>query len=164
MNFGTTVLLLLSSFAASAQLLPPTLVIRDTAADSTGAMYFAGHVTAYGMSLSGVTQLQPFSPDCGFTGQLVQTCTHGYIAKVAPSGDRIEWSSTFGSDGQDSIAKIALASDGTVILAGTSFSKTIALTGYQRIPGSMFIARLSADGRTILGGTYQSTARAPHCH
>jgi len=117
-------------------------------------MYFAGHVTAYAMSLTGTTQLQPFSPDCGFTGQQVQACIHGYIAKVAPSGDRIVWATTFGSDGQDSIAKIALAADGSLILAGTTDSKALGLTGYQSTPGSMFVARLSADGRTILAGTY----------
>ena len=138
----------------AAQLLPLSFNIHATAADAAGAMYFAGDVSPSDATAGGATQLQPLSSDCGLSGQFVFSCTHGYIAKVAPGGDRILWSSTFGGDGVDSITKLSVASDGAVVFAGSTTSKSLPLTGYQRTPGSMFVARLSADGRTILAGTY----------
>ncbi len=128
--------------------------MHATAADAAGAMYFAGDVSPSDATAGGATQLQPLSSDCGLSGQFVFSCTHGYIAKVAPGGDRILWSSTFGGDGVDSITKLSVAPDGAMVFAGSTTSKSLPLTGYQRTPGSMFVARLSADGRTILAGTY----------
>ena len=121
-----------------------------TAADAAGAMYFAGDVSPSDATAGGATKLQPLSSDCGLSGQFVFTCTHGYIAKVAPGGDSILWSSTFGGDGVDSITKLSVASDGAVVFAGSTTSKSLPLTGYPRMPGSVFVATLRTPGPTLL--------------
>jgi hypothetical protein len=76
-------------------------------------------------SLSSATLVQPVSPDCGHTGQAGPTCMLGYIAKVAPSADRIVWAVVLGGDGVDSIAKIVLAPEGSVIMAGNPAARRL---------------------------------------
>lgn len=79
------------SVAASAQLLPPSFFIQSTAVDSTGAIYVAG---ASSESIPLPTTLGVIQPQS-------TPGSHGYVAKIAPSGDRFLWATYFGGDGVD---------------------------------------------------------------
>ena len=132
------------SVAASAQLLPPSFFIQSTAVDSTGAIYVAG---ASSESIPLPTTLGVIQPQS-------TPGSHGYVAKIAPSGDRFLWATYFGGDGVDSITAIALAPDGNLLLAGTTTSKNLPFTGYRREPAPMFIAKINGAGTAVLAGTY----------
>ncbi len=145
----------LSVAAAQTELLPDTFYITSIAIDSTGAMYFGRSIpTADARTSAGVFQPRALSTDCGLSAQASQPCSHGYVVKVAPSGDRVLWATYFGGEGADAVERIAIAPDGNLFVAGSTTSKTLPLTGYSREPRGLFLAKLSAEGTAVLAGTY----------
>jgi hypothetical protein len=76
--------------------------------------------------------------------------TDGFALKYSPSGELV-WSRKFGGGGQDAIADVALAPDGSPIVVG-AFSGTVDFGGVSRTSmggRDQFIAKLgSADGAT----------------
>jgi len=148
-------LALLASAPLFAQLLGRSADIHAAAIDSKGFIYLAGEIIMPGLPTApGV--LQPGPPmDCSATIG-VSTCRHGFVAKVAPSGDVLVWATYLGGDGREWVTALAVAPDGNIVVAGSTTSKTLlpALGGYRTTPASIFIAKLSSDGRSLLAGTY----------
>ena len=66
------------------------------------------------------------------------------------------WATFWAGDGTDAIWALAIAPDGNLMIGGTTTSKNLLpnLGGYQAKPASLFVAKLSADGKSILAGTY----------
>ncbi len=66
------------------------------------------------------------------------------------------WATYFAGDGADAISALAIAPDGNLVIAGTTTSKNLLpnLGGYRTTPASLFIAKLSADGKALLAATY----------
>jgi len=137
--------------SVSAQLLPTAARIVAVAVDSNGYIYLAGQTHA-GLSQTGGT-LHPVPPkDCNLSPP--QTPCN-FIAKVAPSGDTLIWATYFGGDGADTLSTLAVAADGNIFVAGSTTKAFLpALNGYRTTPGSLFLAKLSSDGKSLLAGTY----------
>jgi uncharacterized protein (TIGR03437 family) len=126
-------------------------VVSVAAIDSQGFIYVAGSAWRDLPATPGV--LQPVAPpDCTSIGP----CQHGFVARIAPSGNRVVWATFWAGDGADSIAALAIAPDGSIVIAGSTTSKNLLpkLDGYQMNPASLFIAKLSADGKSVLAATY----------
>ena len=124
--------------------------VRASAIDSKGFIYLAGNASIGLQTTPDV--LQPVPPSNCVPGE----CNHGFVAKLAPSGNNIVWMTYWGGDGRDSISALAIAPDGNIVIAGSTTSKNLLpnLNGYQTKPESLFIAKLSADGKSLLAGTY----------
>ena len=125
--------------------------VRVAAVDFQGFIYLAGVAWRDLPATPGV--LQPVAPpDCPPVGP----CQHGFVAKIAPTGNSVVWATFWAGDGADTIAALAIAPDGNVVIAGSTTSMNLLpkLGGYQANPASLFIARLSADGKSLLAGTY----------
>lgn len=147
--------------ADGAQLLWSTLLggAGDESASSlavspTGAVIVGGETT---------------SSDFPTTAGALQTSFGGvrdvYVARLAPDGSALEWSTLLGGSAADRFGGLALAAGGEVVLAGGTRGGLPASAGafdatYNGGPffGDAFAARLSADGSarvwlTYLGGS-----------
>jgi uncharacterized protein (TIGR03437 family) len=155
MIFQVCISLLCVGQSLNAQLIPLPVQVRVAVVDSTGFLYVAGDLTSATLPTTpGV--LQPGPPrDCS-TDPAVTTCRHGFVAKIAPSGDTLVWATYFAGDGQDTVSAIAVDPDGNVFIAGPTTSKTLlpAIGGYRWTPASLFLAKLSSDGRSLMAATY----------
>jgi uncharacterized protein (TIGR03437 family) len=83
-------------------------------------------------------------------------CTHGFVAKISPSGDRVEWATYLTGAASDSVSTLAVAGDGNVYVAGTTTSTTL-VPGPSGNPSGaprIFVAKLSSDGKSLLAATY----------
>lgn len=136
---------------AVAQFLPYLTRINAAGVDQAGAIFVAGEIRATDLpGTAGTVQPESPTPAC-------DTCPfHGFVAKIAPADGSLLWATYLGGEGTDSVTSLAVDADGSVVLAGhttsTSFRPT--LPGYQQSPASVFILRLSADGKALLGGTF----------
>lgn len=141
---------LTSAVLTAAPLLGNSSSILAAVANNGGAIYVAG--TTFGDLPTTPGSIQPGKPSDCLTGQ----CQHAFIAKVAASGNSLEWATYFAGTGRDSISSLAILSDGNLVVGGSTSSKDLLPNagGYQTTPSSLFIAKISADGRSILAGTY----------
>ena len=78
-----------------------------------------------------------------------------FAVKLSPNGSTLEWGTYFGGIGPDQAQDIGILPDGSVCLAGDAGSSNFPLTpdAYDTIYNAhhtLFIARLSADGSTLL--------------
>ncbi len=66
------------------------------------------------------------------------------------------WATFWAGDGIDSVWALTIAPDDNPLIAGSTTSKNLLpnLGGYQSKAASLFVAKLSADGKSILAGTY----------
>jgi len=139
----------------AAQQLSPSAHITAAILDSDSHLIVAG--VAYGPDLPTTAgTIQPAWPSTCVSNTALAECTHGFVAKIAPTANQVLWATYFGGNGADSIGALALAPDGSVFIAGTTSSKDLfaGLTGYQSRPAAIFVARIAADGDSILAGTY----------
>ncbi|MFN3649246.1 MAG: hypothetical protein ACK47B_06655 [Armatimonadota bacterium] len=80
----------------------------------------------------------------------------GFLARVSEDGSTLEFCGYLGGTGTDYVASIALAPDGSVCAAGTTFSvdgpfpAPEARAAFHHEPQDGFIARIAADGSRIL--------------
>ena len=129
----------------------PGVVASDVAVDSQGFIFLAGSTTSNNLpTTAGVYQPSPASP-C-----VAQACTHGFAAKLSPSGDTVLWATYVAGNESESIRALALSADGSIYVAGSTTSKTLSpvSASNQYGPGRLFVAKLSSDGKALLGLTY----------
>jgi uncharacterized protein (TIGR03437 family) len=122
------------------------------AVDARGFIYVGG--SANGSLPTTAGALHPFrSSECYPVGRI---CSHSFIAKLNPTGDNIEWATYWAGNGTDILTAIAVAPDGTITVAGTTNSTNLLpdTGGYRSSPGNLFVAKLSADGKSIVAATY----------
>ena len=130
------------------------------AVDSAGRATVAGHTDSRDF---------PTTP-----GALKETCVRqanyacsadGFVVRLASDGSKLEWSTLFGaepsdtSDGLDEIESVAVASDGSVVIAGftraTNFPATAgAFDTTFNLWAEGFVARIAGDGSAVRWATY----------
>jgi uncharacterized protein (TIGR03437 family) len=145
---------LASGTLAAAPLLGTSSAVLAAVADNSGAVYVAG--ITYGDLPTTPGVIQPGRPtDCPI-------CQHGFVAKVAASGKSLEWATYFAGSGKESVSSLAILPDGNLVIGGSTTSTDLLpdTGGYQTKPASLFIAKISADGRSILAATYFGGASA----
>jgi hypothetical protein len=126
------------------------------AVDSAGNIYVAGIVTSPDFPMANA--LQP-----AFGGS-----TDVYAAKIAPTGDRLLYSTYLGGAGIEGASSITVDSSGNIYLTGlTSSTEFRAVNALQSVHGGglfdSFVAKLNASGNeiiysTFLGGTGEDRA------
>jgi uncharacterized protein (TIGR03437 family) len=134
-----------------AQLLPRTAGIAAVALDPAGFIYVAGSINTTDLPVTpGV--FQPTPP----TNCLAPTCSFGYLAKVAPSGDALVWATYFYAGAFGSATRMAVGKDGNLYVASSAPAvlSLPPLGGYQTTPASIFIVEVSSDGKSLLAATY----------
>jgi hypothetical protein len=78
-----------------------------------------------------------------------------FITKIAPTGDRILYSTYFGGLHDDRAEMIALDGASNIVIAGFTDANDFPLVNaLQTTPNDVFISKLSADGSTLLFSTY----------
>lgn len=125
--------------------------------DSLGFVYVAGRA-GQGFPTS-LGCLQP-----SFAGDVVPNPVYkqqdGFIAKLSPDGDRIVWSTYFGSDGRDFVRDLAVDGPGNVYIGVSDVSRShphVTSGAFQTSlsgPSDGIVARLSSDGRSVLYASY----------
>ena len=141
-------LFVLTATSLAAQSIVPMVGSGNVAVDSQGSFYFAGSTSSTSLGTPGV--IQPTPPPAAGRNPI----QHGYVAKLAPSGDRIEWATYLTGSQSDAVTSIAIASDGTLYVAGSTTSTTLfaPLASQSSANHGLFVARLTADGTTLLAG------------
>ena len=120
----------------------------DVAVDSSGAALVAG--TSYSTNFP-TTQGSFRAAPAGFTD--------AFVTKLAGDGGTLLFSTYLGGAADDSAAAIALAPDGSILVAGSTSSQDFPVTdgaAQAKLAGGVdaWIARLSQDGSQLLYSTY----------
>ena len=141
----------LTALQLCAESLPSSVEIDAVALDEKGFIYVAGTVLSPTLQTTpGV--FEPLPPaNCPAAGLY---CVYGYVAKLAPGDNSLLWMTYFGLL-SNRVAAIVVRPNGNVLIAAsTSVDPHLPLPGYQTTPGSIVVAELSADGTSLVGGTY----------
>jgi len=78
-----------------------------------------------------------------------------FITKLTATGDMILYSTYFGGTHDDQAEEIALDGAGNIVIAGSTNADDFPLVNaLQTTPDDLFIAKLSADGGSLLFSTY----------
>ncbi len=126
--------------------------------DSSGNAYVTGTATGVCCSLSEAGPVAYPITTGAFQSQTLQD-SGGYapfVSKVAPDGASFVYSTLVGEGGSKGLA---LTPNGEVVLIGTlnNISFPVTSNAYSSLPGSTFIAELSADGTQMPYATYFNT-------
>lgn len=102
-----------------------------------------------------ISAYQPFRHSTGPT----DTNTEGFVAKLGPDGDRLEWATYLGGGRDESLTGLVLDSAGDVIVAGTTASRDFPVAGGGLDASSNggrdgYVAELSSDGSALQRGGY----------
>lgn len=150
--------------------------IDPQAGDLVFATYLGGHDTVIfrpdvaealaladdGSLVVAGTSASPDFPTTGGAWQPTSTGgTDAFAARLLADGT-LAWSTLLGGSGNDEAAALALSPDGRVTLAGLTFSSSFPTTpgAFDRSFNSLaftddgFVARLSADGASLLWSTF----------
>ena len=153
--FAVTCLFSLAVGPLRAQTLPGIPLPSAVAVDSKGAIYLAGY-SFYPPLTTTAGVFEPAVPPGGCTESITAFCTHGFVAKISPSGESVEWATYLTGAAPDSVSTLAVAGDGNVYVAGTTTSATL-VPGPSGNPSGaprIFVAKLSSDGKSLLAATY----------
>jgi len=121
------------------------------AADAKGSAYVTGAIT---MGWDAEDEIpRGFQPQPGYGPY------DAYVAKFKPDGSGFEWFSYLGGSGAEAGFEIALDLDRNVYVIGNVNSRNFPVveavqTKYGGGPWDAFVAKVSADGKTLLYSTY----------
>ncbi|NTU78753.1 MAG: hypothetical protein HGA45_05020 [Chloroflexales bacterium] len=122
------------------------------AVDATGHAYVVGLAGNVGSGS------KPFPVTPGAFGAANVARGGTFVAKLAPDGRSLVYSAIIGSNGYTQGEAVALAPDGSVIVAGTTSDGLPVVNpvqaSYAGGQGDLFIARLSPTGDALLYSTY----------
>lgn len=121
------------------------------AADAEGYAYVTGTIT------TGWTEEDEIPR--GFQPQPGYGRYDAYVAKIKPNGSGMEWFSYLGGSGEEEGFGIALDRDRNVYVTGIVNSRDFPVVDavqskYGGGPWDAFVAKVSADGKTLLYSTY----------
>ncbi len=141
-------------FGSSCLSIQATSTANAVAIAPDGSMIIAGYTNATGFP----TSSNAFQPGCNCNGGAT-----GFISSFKTSG-ALNWSTYLGSGMPanpaptvgDVISSMAVAPDGSVVVAGTTDIADFQVTAnaFQSTPAGIFISKLSADGSTLVASTY----------
>jgi uncharacterized protein (TIGR03437 family) len=142
-NSAGTKLVFSTYFGGSAQ---------SVAADSSGNIFVGGAVSS-----GNGTPSFPVTPGAYQTA--VAGGSDAFIMKLSPDGGSVLYATLFGGNGGEQARCIAVAPDGTVYISGYTNSTNLPLTSgaFQTTyggGGDAFLAKLSADGHSLLYSSY----------
>jgi hypothetical protein len=123
----------------------------DVITDQTGNVY-----------ISSVTGSNDFPIVNGFDSSFNGGTTDGLVVKLSPDLSSISWSSYVGGSGFDAAYSIKFDSNDNMVLAGGTTSANFPITtgSYQTVFNGIvdgWIARIAADGSSILNATFTGT-------
>lgn len=86
-------------------------------------------------------------------------CTDGIVAKLAPDGASLVFSTFIGGSLEEQVRDVSVAADGTVYAGGLTFSRDFPTTEGAFQPelaggGDAWVARLESDGSELVFSTY----------
>lgn len=109
-------------------------------------------LTGYTGSTDYPTTADAWQPGPSFPEYFYQDA---FITRLSPSGDVILYSTYFGGLHDDTAQVIALDGDANIVIAGTTEADDFPLVNpVQTVPDDLFVAKLSADGSTLMFATY----------
>lgn len=117
------------------------------AVDAVGTVYVGGETSSPNLATSGVL------------GQRLSGVQDGFVAKIAPAGDRLEFLTYLGGSDRDYVTDMVIDRDGSILVAGYTSSADFPVTGGvwdTSFGGAMdgFVARLDPTGARILAATF----------
>ncbi|MDX6696447.1 MAG: hypothetical protein QOF02_4050 [Blastocatellia bacterium] len=122
---------------------------RGIAIDSTGSAYVTGPTASTNFPLANAFQPAPG----GFTD--------AYLTKLSPAGDAFVYSTYLGGSDNDSARAIAVGSDGSAYITGSTQSANFPLAnalqptyGSPSFGSDAFIAKFAANGQSLSYSTY----------
>jgi hypothetical protein len=146
---------------------------RGIAADAQGNAYVVGNTASTDRPTVSALQERAAGSPC--PGDL--PCpTDVFVSKLSPDGSHLAYSTYLGGSQEDTAAGIAVSSDGTAFITGTTQSSDFPVTGAPRPPTGtacgpppgvpcrdVFVTALAPDGAharysTLLGGSGQARA------
>jgi len=142
-------------------------VATDVAVGSTGSVYIAGYTNSAGFPPASATRIDPGAGSCG-SGADIYPCFDAFVAKLDPTGSRLEYVTYFGGSGDDYATGIAVDGSGNAYVTGfTNSADWPTAHAPQASPGGglcgnanpepcfdAFVAKLDATGTTLLYSTY----------
>ena len=119
-----------------------------------------GHAYVIGSTSSGnLPTVDAFQAELGNTGLL----TDAFVAKIAPDGRTLVWSTYLGGVREDEGLAIALGPDGSVTVAGITNSENFPVVNALQPKlnladsvwsGDLFVSRFAPDGGSLLWSTF----------
>jgi hypothetical protein len=114
---------------------------------------------AGGVVMAGSTDSADFPTTPGAFQENFGGVVDGYVLKASSWGDSLIWCTYLGSDSLDIVGWGSVASDGTIVVPGASESPNFPTTpgAYDETFNGLrdaIVARLSADGTTLLWSTF----------
>jgi uncharacterized protein (TIGR03437 family) len=137
--------------------------VMGLAVDSTGAAYVTGFTSSSNFPVSTSAAQKTFTGPSTVTGARGFVWGSAFVAKLAPSGGSLMWSTFLGGSQDDAGLAIAVDGGGNAIVAGFANSTNFPVTanaqqktfggigpaGYTDPTGDGFVAKVSADGATF---------------
>jgi uncharacterized protein (TIGR03437 family) len=126
-----------------------------------------GTVWVVGYARSGSLSVTPNAIQGVSNDQPDSSRGDGFLARLSADGSQLLYLSYFGGFGEDEIADLAIASDGSVAIAGQTRSPDFPVTAGAPQPTllaaeegpSSFAAKLSSDGSRLVYSTYLGGSR-----
>lgn len=133
------------------------------AVDAAGAVHLTGFTASTNFPTRNPLQAAPAGePD----PTLGAPPLDAFVAKLTPDGADLEYSTFFGGSGTDEGIGLAVDGAGRVLVTGLTDSTNLPLARpLQSVPGGgrdAFVARLSADGTSLLFSSYLGGTNADH--
>lgn len=133
-----------------------------------------GYLTIGGVLEGTSTADFPVTPNAFQTSATLldrQSLSSGFVAKLDPTGSKLVYSTYFtGTSGEDDVTGVFLDSRGNAMIEGHSYSPDLPVTStawapchpapdfaYANGPEANYIARLSANGQSLLYSTFVGT-------
>jgi hypothetical protein len=147
-------------------------VVTAVAADAAGNVYLGGYTNSTGFAAAAQVHSNVIAAACG-GDENPYRCFDAFVARLDPTGKKVEWISLLGGSGDDFPTTIALDGEGNIFVAG--YTNSPDLPGATGVPAGgscgsapcfdAFVARLEATGATWsrvmrLGGTGDDWAQA----
>jgi uncharacterized protein (TIGR03437 family) len=140
--------------------------VMGVAVDSTGAAYAAGFTSSSNLATGAVVHGTFHGPGT-ITGSRGFVWGDAFAAKLAPSGGSLAYLTYVGGSQDDAAMAIAVDATGAAIIGGFANSTDMQLSsdalqktyggnlsGFTDDTGDAFIAKISADGATVLYNSY----------
>jgi hypothetical protein len=131
--------------------------VNALAFDGAGGLYLTGSTKT---PRPGFGPLQPTEIGCSAPPPVTGACnTDAYVAKLDAATGETLWLTYIGGRGADAGVSLAIAGDGSILVAGTTVSTDFPVTADAAIATrpalpSGFLAQLSSDGKSLLRATY----------
>jgi hypothetical protein len=124
----------------------------DIAVDKEGAVYITG------FTASPEFPVTPGAYQTNYGGGAILNGGDAFVSKISPDGSQLLWSTFLGGTADEYARSLVVASDGSVIVTGSTTSLNFPLArelqNERSGPRDIFVSHISADGSQLLFSTY----------